>query len=87
MDWDETARRELAADLEDNAIQPVAGNLLRYDTIRRLLESGRTLEANALLHITVETQRAILEELRRISSRIAHAPSYPSEIGSQPSSS
>lgn len=67
---DQKRQSKLAAELESGAIQMVAGNLLRFDAVRTLLETGRITEATVLLEQAVRTQRSVLDELRSLEARL-----------------
>lgn len=68
--WGTAEPQQVALDLQDNAIQIIVGNLLRFHALRNLLDRGRTEEAADLLQRSMATQRAILGDLPTLSTRI-----------------
>jgi signal transduction histidine kinase len=62
----EGERRELWERLHDQVLQTTAGNLLRLDAARVLLEEGRIDQAGALLAEAARTERQIFDDLRRL---------------------
>ena len=60
----------LADALEDEVTQLVAGNLLMLGAIQTHLEAGRIDQARRFMEEVRETQRHILEGLRRLVARL-----------------
>ena len=66
--------------LHDEVLQTTAGNLLRLDAARMLLEEGRVEEARALLAESSRTERQVFDDLRRLMAEMNVQPSrMPSE--------
>jgi signal transduction histidine kinase len=73
-------RRALWERLHDEVLQTTAGNLLRLDAARMLLEEGRVEEARALLAESARTERQVFDDLRRLMAAMNVEPSkVPSE--------
>jgi signal transduction histidine kinase len=62
----EGERRVLWERLHDQVLQTTAGNLLRLDAARVLLEEGRIDQATALVAESARTERQIFDDLRRL---------------------
>jgi hypothetical protein len=62
----ELERRAVWERLHDEVLQTTAGNLLRLDAARVLLEEGRLEQAGALMVEAASTERRIFEDLRRL---------------------
>ncbi|MGH2683209.1 MAG: hypothetical protein ACRDIX_08255 [Actinomycetota bacterium] len=62
----EGERRALWDRLHDQVLQTSAGNLLRLDAARVLLEEGRDAQAGTLLTEAARTERQIFGDLRRL---------------------
>jgi hypothetical protein len=81
----EGERRALWESLHDQVLQTTAGNLLRLDAARMLLEEGRTEEARVLLAEAARTERQIFDDLRRLMTGMGieppMTPGSPLEIG------
>lgn len=76
----ERERRTLWERLHDEVLQTTAGNLLRLDAARMLIEEGRTEEARALLAESSRTERRVFDDLRRLMAAMNVEPSrIPSE--------
>jgi signal transduction histidine kinase len=71
----EGERRALWESLHDQVLQTTAGNLLRLDAARMLLEEGRTEQARALLAEAARTERQIFDDLRRLMTGMRIEPS------------
>ena len=66
--------------LHDEVLQTTAGNLLRLDAARMLLEEGRVEEARALVAESSRTERQVFDDLRRLMAEMNVQPSrMPSE--------
>mgnify|MGYP003287993920 CR=1 FL=1 len=68
--WGPAERQQVAFDLQDNTIQIIVGNLLRFKALRNLLDKGRTEEAADLLQWSMATQRGTLGDLPTLTTRI-----------------
>jgi signal transduction histidine kinase len=76
----ERERRALWERLHDEVLQTTAGNLLRLDAARVLLEEGRIEEARSLVTESSKTERQVFDDLRRLMAAMNVAPSrIPSE--------
>lgn len=76
----EGERRALWESLHDQVLQTTAGNLLRLDAARMLLEEGRTEEARVLLAEAARTERQIFDDLRRLMTGMGiEAPTTPDD--------
>lgn len=76
----EGERRALWEFLHDQILQTTAGNLLRLDAARMLLEEGRVEEAHALVGEAARTERKIFDDLRRAMTGMRiEPPSTPSD--------
>jgi signal transduction histidine kinase len=76
----ERERRALWERLHDDVLQTTAGNLLRLDAARMLLEEGRAEEAIRLLTESSRTERRVFDDLRRLMAAMNVEPSRtPSE--------
>ena len=76
----ERERRALWERLHDEVLQTTAGNLLRLDAARMLLEEGRVEEARTLLVESSRTERQVFDDLRRLMAAMNVEPSrMPSE--------
>ncbi|HEV8681757.1 MAG TPA: hypothetical protein VGS09_03130 [Actinomycetota bacterium] len=62
----EVERRALWERLHDEVLQTTAGNLLRLDAARVLLEEGRIEQAGALMTEATRTERQIFDDLRKL---------------------
>lgn len=62
----EMERRGLWERLHDEVLQTTAGNLLRLDAARVLLEEGRIEQAGALMAEAGRTERQIFDDLRKL---------------------
>jgi signal transduction histidine kinase len=62
----EIERRGLWERLHDQVLQTTAGNLLRLDAARVLLEEGRIEQAGALMAEAGRTERQIFDDLRKL---------------------
>jgi signal transduction histidine kinase len=62
----EGERQVLWERLHDQVLQTTAGNLLRLDAARVLLEDGRDAEARALMTEAARTERRVFDDLRRL---------------------
>lgn len=71
----EGERRALWEFLHDRVLQTTAGNLLRLDAARMLLEEGRVEEARVLVGEAARTERKIFDDLRRAMTRMRIEPS------------
>ena len=72
-------RRALWERLHDDVLQTTAGNLLRLDAARMLLEEGREEEARTLLAESSRTERQVFDVLRRMMAEMNVEPRMPSE--------
>jgi signal transduction histidine kinase len=73
-------RRALWERLHDDVLQTTAGNLLRLDAARMLLEEGREEEARTLLAESSRTERQLFDILRRLMAEMNVEPTrMPSE--------
>jgi signal transduction histidine kinase len=73
-------RRALWERLHDEVLQTAAGNLLRLDAARMLLEEGRIEEARTLVAESSRTERQVFDDLRRLMAAMNVEPSrIPSE--------
>ena len=73
-------RRALWERLHDEVLQTAAGNLLRLDAARMLLEEGRIEEARTLVAESSRTERQVFDDLRRLMATMNIEPSrIPSE--------
>jgi signal transduction histidine kinase len=70
----ERERRALWESLHDQVLQTTAGNLLRLDAARMLLEEGRIEEARVLLAEAARTERQIFDDLRRLMTGMGIEP-------------
>jgi signal transduction histidine kinase len=62
----EGERQVLWERLHDQVLQTTAGNLLRLDAARVLLDEGRDAEARALMTEAARTERRVFDDLRRL---------------------
>ena len=62
----EGERRTLWERLHDDVLQTTAGNLLRLDAARVLLEEGRIDQARAIMSEAARTEREIFDDLRQL---------------------
>jgi signal transduction histidine kinase len=67
-------RRALWERLHDDVLQTTAGNLLRLDAARMLLEEGREEEARTLLAESSRTERQVFDVLRRMMAEMNVEP-------------
>jgi signal transduction histidine kinase len=70
----EGERRTLWERLHDDVLQTTAGNLLRLDAARVLLEEGRIDQARALMSEAARTERRIFGDLRRLMAGLSVDP-------------
>jgi signal transduction histidine kinase len=68
-------RRALWERLHDEVLQTTAGNLLRLDAARMLLEEGRIEEARRLVAESSRTERQVFDDLRRLMATMNVQPS------------